>query len=520
MSDGSTSPIHATTPGRQTIIDDKAPPSSDSSDPPNGPGTASAPPAGHQRTDRFDWPTRENVEAASDDDDVREAVTPAGPVTDYADTQAAASAAEVERIVETLGTQAGAAAAAAAAPAATTPPAATAASTATASSAATASPTATAPPTAASPPAASPPASTASVAAATFSDSGPAEARDADLTTASPIAPAAPLVEARDASAMDTRDSGELQPGLPPPEGAEPTLPALPAYLHRSDTGWSVFKRIVAAKTRQLGARLSRHITDRTLRIGISARIFHPQPGGKGLQSKTLQYLEESIAHWVMTRNALVFMVPTVNQEGAIHPSDIRMRDYARTLDGLVLQGGADVSPMSYSESATRPEWIGDRVRDLYELELLQAFIDAGKPVLGICRGCQLINVAFGGTLHQDIANEIPTAIPHVNDRYDANWHPIVFPEGSTFPSLFDGLQGGMVNSIHHQSVKRLGRDLSIEAVSPDDDIVEAIRLRRAPFVVGLQWHPEFHGADTTSSLLNCTPILDQFLRAARETRF
>jgi len=331
--------------------------------------------------------------------------------------------------------------------------------------------------------------------------------------TASPIAAPAPIV--------DTRDSGEPTPNAPAiADGTEPTPPPLPAYLHRSDNGWRVFKRIVVAKTRQFGDQLSRRITDRTLRIGISARIFHPQPDGKGLQSKTLQYLEESIAHWVMTRNALVFMIPTVNQDGAIHPSDIRMRDYASTLDGLVLQGGADVSPMSYSQQATRPEWSGDRVRDVYELELLQAFVDAGKPVLGICRGCQLINVAFGGTLHQDIAAEVPEAIAHVNDRYDANWHPITFPEGSTFPSLFDGLQGGLVNSIHHQSVKRLGRDLSIEAVSPDDNVVEAIRLRRAPFVVGLQWHPEFHGADTTSSLLNCTPVLDQFLRAARETRF
>ena len=76
-----------------------------------------------------------------------------------------------------------------------------------------------------------------------------------------------------------------------------------------------------------------------------------------------------------------------------------------------------------------------------------------------------------------------------------------------------------IVNSIHHQAVRDLGRDLSIEAMSEADNIVEAIRYRKAPFVMGLQWHPEFHRAGGIE-LLDCTPILDSFLRASRETRF
>ena len=74
------------------------------------------------------------------------------------------------------------------------------------------------------------------------------------------------------------------------------------------------------------------------------------------------------------------------------------------------------------------------------------------------------------------------------------------------------------MNSIHHQAVKELGRDMTVEAVS-GDNIVEAIRYRKAPFVVGVQWHPEFHRAGGPG-LMDCTPILDSFLRAARETRF
>jgi len=257
----------------------------------------------------------------------------------------------------------------------------------------------------------------------------------------------------------------------------------------------------------------------RPLRIGISARIFHPQAGATGLRGKTLQYLEESIAHWIMSGNALVFMVPTVNTEGMIHQSDIRLRDYVAMLDGLVLQGGADVCPQTYSETPTRPEWSGDRARDVYELELLQEFIDAGKPVLGICRGCQLINVAFGGTLYQDIATDIPAAIAHVNDLYDGHSHEIRFPEGSSLAGLLPGCPArARVNSIHHQAVKDLGRDIAIEAVSGDDAVVEAIRYRGAPFVVGLQWHPEFHRPGAPD-LLDCTPILDAFLGAARQAR-
>ncbi len=303
----------------------------------------------------------------------------------------------------------------------------------------------------------------------------------------------------------------------PPPPNALPPSP--PRYLKQTDSAWSVFGRIIAARARQLFDRAGQRITQRTLRIGVSARIFHPEPGARGLRGKTLQYLEESIAHWVMSRDVLVFMIPTVGHQGMLHPSNIRLRDYAKHLDGLLLQGGADVSPQSYAEQATSLEWPGDRVRDMYELELLHEFVESGKPVLGVCRGCQLINVAFGGTLYQDIATDVPTASVHVNENYDQHRHGIHFPDGSTLANMFPGRRDAIVNSIHHQAVKTLGRDLNIEAVSAADGIIEAVRYRRAPFVMGVQWHPEFHRAGGPE-LLDCTPLLDTFLRVARETRF
>jgi len=102
----------------------------------------------------------------------------------------------------------------------------------------------------------------------------------------------------------------------------------------------------------------------RPLRIGLSARIYHPQPGATGLQSKSLQYLEQSVAHWVMSREVMVFMIPSVSGDGMVHRSSIRLSDYPQYLDGLVLQGGADISPPSYGEQALHPDWAGDRQRD------------------------------------------------------------------------------------------------------------------------------------------------------------
>lgn len=293
---------------------------------------------------------------------------------------------------------------------------------------------------------------------------------------------------------------------------------APPRYLKVNDTPLALAQRVISSRWRAVRDKFGRDFMHRTLRIGVSARIFHPEPGSTGLRSKNLQYLEESIAQWVMSRDVLVFMIPTVNTNGLLHPSNITLRHYARHLDGLVLQGGADVSPQTYSESPTRPEWSGDRARDVYELELLHEFVDAGKPVLGICRGCQLINVAFGGTLYQDVATNVPEAMAHVNSDYDAHRHAIVFPPGSSLGRMFPKLNRPIVNSIHHQAVKDLGRDIMVEAMSDPDGIVEAIRYQRASFVMGLQWHPEFHRAGGVD-LLDCTPILDEFLRTARETR-
>lgn len=260
---------------------------------------------------------------------------------------------------------------------------------------------------------------------------------------------------------------------------------------------------------------LSRKLTPDALKIGVSARLFHPQPDAKGIQSKTLQYLEQSVAHWVMSRDVLVFMVPTVDKDGLLHRSEVRLADYARVLDGLVLQGGSDVSPSTYGETPLAPQWAGDRLRDVYEIELVHEFIEAGKPVLGICRGAQLINVAFGGTLYQDIPTQLAEAQVHVTDAYERHRHDIRFEPGSGLARLYRGVDKPVVTSIHHQSIKALGRGLRVEAWSEPDGVVEAIRATGKSYVFAVQWHPEFHHPGDRS-VLDSAPILEQFLEAAR----
>lgn len=251
------------------------------------------------------------------------------------------------------------------------------------------------------------------------------------------------------------------------------------------------------------------------LRIGMSARLFHPRPDATGLQGKRMQYLEQSVAHWVMSRDVLVFMVPTVDKDSLFHRSNIRVGDYARVLDGLVLQGGADVSPLTYGEEPLDGEWAGDRQRDVYEIELLHEFVEAGKPVLGICRGAQLINVAFGGTLYQDIRTQLPKSQPHVTSAYEKNTHQMRIEPGSGLARLYPGIETTRINSIHHQSIKALGRNLTVEARSEPDGVIEAIRGAGKSYVFAVQWHPEFH-APGDDSVLESAPILDEFLRAAR----
>ncbi len=253
------------------------------------------------------------------------------------------------------------------------------------------------------------------------------------------------------------------------------------------------------------------------LKIGISACFFHADPKRAIFKGMTLQYIEQNVAHWLMQRDVLAFMVPSPDGSTRRAGSRATLDAYADTLDGLVLMGGSDVCPESYGERALRPEWNGDRIRDDYEIALLDAFTRAGKPVLGVCRGAQLINVARGGTLYQDIGTQLPHALNHRDwSIYADNCHATSIVPGSGLAALYPGTALVKTNSIHHQAVKALGRDLVVEAWSEPDRLVEAFRGTGPGWLFAVQWHPEFHAPDD-GSFIDDTPILDAFLVAARD---
>jgi putative glutamine amidotransferase len=199
------------------------------------------------------------------------------------------------------------------------------------------------------------------------------------------------------------------------------------------------------------------------LKIGLSACFSHADPARSLFTNKTLQYVEQSIAHWLMSAGAMVVMVPCPTGETA--RGDTKLSHYAEWLDGVVMHGGADVWPGSYGEVPLKDAWIGDQIRDLYDLALVEAFEQAGKPVFGVCRGLQLINVAFGGTLYQDIEEQHEGGLRHRDPvTYDQNFHEIEIVKGTRLSKLYPQVETARVNSIHHQGVKDIAPGFDIEA--------------------------------------------------------
>jgi putative glutamine amidotransferase len=168
-------------------------------------------------------------------------------------------------------------------------------------------------------------------------------------------------------------------------------------------------------------------------------------------------------------------------------------------IDGLILAGGADIDPSSYGQEAD-PQTLGTvPERDRFEIALARAAIERDLPLLGICRGMQLINVACGGTLLQ----HLPDRLGHGEHRrvvgsFDGAEHDVELNE-SSLASAAAGERTHSTKSHHHQGVDCLGAGLVVSGVSTMDDLAEAIEVPGKRFVLGVQWHPE---ADPDSSII------------------
>jgi putative glutamine amidotransferase len=187
-------------------------------------------------------------------------------------------------------------------------------------------------------------------------------------------------------------------------------------------------------------------------------------------------------------------------------------------LDGVLLTGSAsNVEPHHYQGPASRPGTLHDPHRDRTTLPLIPTIIAAGVPTMAICRGFQEMNVAFGGSLHQHVAEVEGYQIHHENpdDSLDVQYgpnHEVTLTEGGLLHRLA-GRDRIVVNSIHEQGVDRLGRGLAVEAVAPDG-LIEAFRVENARgFNLAVQWHPEWKVTDNEFSLA----LFRAFGDAARE---
>ena len=202
--------------------------------------------------------------------------------------------------------------------------------------------------------------------------------------------------------------------------------------------------------------------------------------------------------------------VRTLEQLGALpvmiplHMTEATLRGTFERLDGLFLPGGEDIDPANYG--AGRHDLLGatDKERDRTELLLTRWAVERGMPVLGVCRGVQMINVACGGTLTQDLHSERPELVKH--DYFPPSFerfrisHPIDIEADSRLAHAMG--QVHEVNSMHHQGIDRLGTALRVVARAADG-LPEAVEIPALPFVVGVQWHPEEMATrdNTTSGL-------------------
>ena len=219
--------------------------------------------------------------------------------------------------------------------------------------------------------------------------------------------------------------------------------------------------------------------------IGITTQTLEPTPG---------QLLPRC---WVMSQRYVQVLTAAGGVPWVIpllEGDEPTLRAIYERLDGLFLPGGVDVDPAAYGE--TRGPHCGpiDPARDWAELRLVRWALADAKPVLAVCRGVQLLNVAFGGTLYQDVRDQHPGAIKHDNfptdgRRRDDLAHPVRLAAGSRLAQLLEA-EVLPVNSMHHQGIARLAPGLVAVATSADG-LVEGVETANGHFVLGVQWHPE-----------------------------
>ena len=188
--------------------------------------------------------------------------------------------------------------------------------------------------------------------------------------------------------------------------------------------------------------------------------------------------------------------------------------EYAELADGIIFTGSnCDITPSLYGQENRKSVFCSETLDEM-ELQLFRAFSERNKPIFGICRGVQLINVALGGTLIQDISDEVPGLTVHEKVcKEETQFHYVNAKEGSLFGQFFG--TGFLTNSYHHQAIKDCGKGL-IPTVTTEDGIIEAVEHESRP-IFGAQWHPERMIGQEQLELTDMIPIFRYFVDLCRK---
>ena len=216
--------------------------------------------------------------------------------------------------------------------------------------------------------------------------------------------------------------------------------------------------------------------------VGIAAMSVpnDPWPPTRGAR--------ETYIHSVLAAGGAPLIIPPF---GAHDPESV-LRPVFDRCDALLLCGGVDIAASFYDEERSHLSNTPDLLRDHAEVTLTRWAFEEGKPILGVCRGCQMINVAMGGSLYQDIPTEYDAARVHAQGENEATLvlrHDVRIEPGSVLRRLI-GREQFTVNSVHHQAIKSLAPGFAVSARA-EDGIVEGVEHSTHPFAVGVQWHPE-----------------------------
>lgn len=219
-------------------------------------------------------------------------------------------------------------------------------------------------------------------------------------------------------------------------------------------------------------------------RIGIAANMEMVETGI--LPGIYRSYVNEDYIVSLEKAGCVPVMLPPVTGEENV-------KSQVECMDGVVLSGGYDIDPVLYGEQPLpRLGYVMSEV-DRFYMEVIRAADELGKPVLGICKGIQALNVAFGGTLYQDLESQKPGVIKHVQQAPRSNGsHEISVKPDSFIGSILP--ERHMVNSFHHQAVRKAAEGFRVTAVA-GDGTVECIERQEGTFMCGVQWHPEMMAA-------------------------